>query len=917
MSAAPPRRSTRNRRRGNPEAPVATRPPRLAAALLRGLLHGADRDYILGDLQEAYVQRAVQSRLRAAAWYWGQLPINLRASIRRRATPHRRAAAGDGDRGGNRFGAAATRRPRRSGHRFFGVLADARYALRGFRRTPGFTVVAVLTLALGIGANVAILSALNAVVLAPLPYPDSDAIVRVLPTYSLARGTMLAFEQRATSYSALSAYAGSDLTLAGAGEPTILHGTRVSPDHFDVMGVQPFLGRAFRAAERRPGGDDVVILSHALWRDRFGSDEAILGRSLPLHGGGHEARTVIGVMPPGYRPLLGGQRAFWIPLVADENDPDLYYGKFVRLVARLEPGVTVAQAGAEARLLAQALREGDADLLEAEEVEAARVATLHEETVGNMRRPLLILAAAAGFVLLVAGCNLVNLLLARSAERREEVAVRRALGAGRWRLARQMFVEAAVLGVAGGAFGLLAAGALDAVLVGFVPAGTPRAADIRLGWQVVALSLPASLLVGVLAGLLPAWQAAARQSSEQIRGNRASAGRGRRRFDNLVVVTEVAVSVVLITAAGLMMKSVWRLQRVDPGFEASGVASMLLSPSEASYPDGSRQAAYYESVLERVASLPGIEEAAMIHLSLMGGNNWMGGFLVEGRPLGEGGSSPAANVRSVTPGYFEAMRIPLLTGRTLSAGDREDSAPVVVINQALAREVWPAEDALGQRIYLSGEGPPYTVVGIVGDVRQRALDQPAAGEIYRTYRQWPVGSMHLLVRARGEPGDAVPAVKDAVWTVDARVPISDISVLQDAVRASVADFRFLGFLLAGFALLALVLGGVGVYGVMSYAVGRRLREFGVRMALGAAPQGIVRGAVVAGASVALAGIALGLLGALAATRLLRASLYEVSPTDPATFAVVAVFLVAVAGLANWLPARRAGRVDVIQALRGD
>ena len=453
------------------------RPPRLASWLLQLLLAVPDRDYILGDLEEAYARRVPGSPWRAGAWYWSQVPRNLRASVRRRMGEKRRG--GVWRRRGASTGGPYRGRPHRGDAIGASLVSDVRHALRGFARTPGFTAAAVVTLALGIGANAVIFSVVQAVVLAPLPYSDSADIVRIWPGYSVARGTMLAFEERASSFAAVSAFAGYDLTLIGQGEPTVLDGTRVSPGHFDVMGEAPLLGRPFQDAERIPGSDGVVILSHALWVSRFGGERDVIGRSVPLQGGGHESRVVVGVMAPGYRPLIAPDRLFWVPLVADRNDPGSLYGKFVRLVARLQPDATLSSAQAETEALAAALRAEDPDLVAEEEVTAARIVTLQEATVGDVRRPLLLLAAAAAFVLLVACCNLLNLMLARSAARSEEIAVRRALGAGRWRVARQVLTETATLGLIGGAAGLLAAAVLEAVLGG-------QNASIRTGAALAA-----------------------------------------------------------------------------------------------------------------------------------------------------------------------------------------------------------------------------------------------------------------------------------------------------------------------------------------------------------------------------------------------------------------------------------------------
>jgi putative ABC transport system permease protein len=796
------------------------------------------------------------------------------------------------------------------------LLQDLRYTVRTLLKNRGFALVAVLTLALGIGANSAIFSVVNAVLLRPLPYAESERLVAVSP--GVMPGEYLLMREENRSFAEVAIYrSGVGFNLSGDGEPERLTGAYASTNLFSTLGAGPLFGRTFLPAEEEPGDDRVVILSHDLWRQRFGADPQVLGREILVDG---EPHTVVGVMQAHFHfPAAGTQ--LWIPLgVTRTSPPALWGGWGGNVVARLRPDVAPEQALAEMHALTQRFREANTLWTPAADYRPdQRVVQLRDEMVGDVRRMLLVVLGAVGFVLLIACANVANLLLARAAARRKEVAVRTALGAGRGRLVRQLLTESLVLAVVGGAIGLLLAYCGVHVLERGLPADTPRLAEIAIDLQVLGFTLLITLLTGVLFGVLPALRASRADVHGALKqGARPGFSAGHRRLSATLVAGEIALAVVLVSGAGLLIRSFSELLRVDPGFRVESVVSARITPPPVLYGEAHRQRAFYAELLERTQTLPGVQSvAATNQLPLVG--QWSGfAFEVEGDPYLPGTSAPTTADRRVTPEYLRVMGIPLLSGRLLSEADRQGTPGVALVNEAMARQSWPGEDPVGKRFKpVWWQDQWITVVGVVANVRQQGLAAEVEPEIYRPFAQEPTDAMTLILRTTADPGALVANLRSALAAVDPDVPVSEIRTLEQVISQAVTTPRFTMLLLTVFAALALVLGAVGIYGVLSYAVGQRTHEIGVRMALGARRSDMLALVVQQGLVLTLIGVGVGLLGAFAATRLLRTLLFEVSPTDPLTFLAVPLLLGAVALLASYLPARRAARVDPMIALRSE
>ncbi len=799
---------------------------------------------------------------------------------------------------------------------------DIRWAARGLIKTPGFTVLAALTLALGVGANTAIFSVVRGVVLEPLPYERPEEIVRVWPERRLSKEMLVAFEE-ASSFSSVSGYHGVNFTLTGDGEPEELSGLAVAPGHFAVLGTRPAFGRRFEPADREPGAEPVVILSHGLWQARFGADPRILGRSIAVDGLGHNARTVVGVLPEDFTSVVRQSAQLWTPLTFDIGNPDDYRDMLgLRALARLSPGTSQEQATAEVKTIAGRLQQAQPSYHTDEQVRTASVMPLHEVLTGSVRSTLWMLLGAVGLVLLIGCSNVANMLLARAGDRRREMAVRSALGAGRGRLIRQLLTESALLGLLGGGIGLLSAVWLESFLVNHLPASLPRAQTVGIGQQELIFAGAVSLLAAVIFGLVPAWRAVRSHARHSLAADgRPTAGPGSHRLNQGLVTAEVALSVILVVAAGLMLKSLWRLNEVEPGFTPEKVLTLRLSPPTARYGDAARLSGYYTRVLERLEAVPGVDSAGAINLLPMTTANLGVGYSTEDHPPTADAPGRMVSLRIVAPGYFETLGVPLIAGRPLAASDRDGTESVGMINRAMAEELWPGRDAVGKRILWDDGSPWFTVAGVVGDVRQHRLELEAAPEVYlpfaQAFTQLFSPAMFLTVRTAGDPTALIPATREAVWSVDADVPISRAAAMPQVIETSLSSQRLTVLLLSCFGVLALLLGAVGVYGVGSYTVSRRTREIGVRMALGARRATMLRSVMVRELIPVVAGIALGTAGALAATRLLASSLYGVAASDPLTYATVALVLGAVAIAASYLPARRAAQVDPIVALRSE
>jgi putative ABC transport system permease protein len=796
------------------------------------------------------------------------------------------------------------------------LLQDVRYAARVLVRQPGFAAVAVLTLALGVGANTAIFSVVNAVLLRPLPFAEPDQLVRVYekrPKLGRTRNVVSApdfidWRGQSQTFDSMAAYNGWGASLTGDGEPQRITGALASADLFRVLRAEPMLGRAFAAEEDRPGAPRVVVISHGLWRRRFGADPSAVGKAVTLGG---EPYTVVGVMPPAFQ-FPDPETEVWAPLALDPQDQSSRGSHYLSVVARLKTGVTREQAQAEMDAIAGRLEQQ----YQVNTGHGVNVFALHDEVVGGVRKSLFVLLGAVGFVLLIACANVANLLLARGAARQAEIAVRTALGASRWRVVRQLLTESLLLFVWGGALGLLLAVWGVDLFVALSPPGTPRVHEIRADAWVFGFTFLVSLATGVVFGLLPALQASKPDLHAALKeGGRDRLGGGSRtRLRGLLVVAEVASAVVLLVGAGLLLKSFVRLRQVSPGFDTANVLTMQLSLPPSRYRDGASQAAFFRQLLQRVEALPGVRAAGAVAGLPLTGNMASRYFEIEGRPPRPAGEGLNANFNLASPGYFRALGVPLVSGRQFDERDASGAPEVVVVNETMARRFWPDEDPLGKRLRIANN-PWRTVVGVVADVKNDGLSAEPKPEMFYPLLQSPLPFMTLVVRTDTDPKTLAAAVGREVRAVDADEPVYDVKTMDERLAESVSPQRLTTLLVGVFAALAMTLAGVGIYGVISYSVAQRTREMGVRMALGAQKGDVLKLVLRQGLLLALAGVLIGLAGAFALTRVMSGLLYGVSVTDPATFAGVAVMLTAVALVACLVPALRAARVDPMVALR--
>ncbi len=804
------------------------------------------------------------------------------------------------------------------------LCQDLRYGGRMLRKNPGFTLVAVVTLALGIGANTAIFSVVNAVLLKPLPYASPERLVTLWGTAANTGAGNIPFsylnftdyKNQAQTLEHVAACDTTEAVLASAdAEPETLSGARVSSDLFPLLGVAPMLGRAFSAEEDRPGGAAVVVISHGLWQRRFSSDPQVVGRQVML---GERSTKVIGVMPRGFTfPVEEETSDYWVPLAGDPNRTELLsnrHGKFLTIVARLKQGVRFEQAEAEALVIARRL---EAQYPDANTGWRARLVPLQEDIVGGVRPALLILLGAVALVLLIACANVANLLLARAGARAKEVAIRTALGASRARIMRQLLTESLLLSLAGGGLGLLLAEWLVDVIVAAGPASLPRLADVNLDASVLGFTLLVSILTGLVFGLAPALRASKTDLSEPLKEGGRSSTEGARRnpLRGLLVVSEVALSLMLLIGAGLLIKSFVRLLQTDPGYQTERVLTASLSLSKTKYPEPEQQAAVYQQVLGRVAALPGVEAAGAASLLPLGGRDSYNVFQVEGRTPFAAGQEPTVRYQVVSPDYFRAMGIQLRRGRFFTEGDTKGAPQVLIVNEAFARRHFSGEDPVAQRLVI-GDDPPREIVGVVGSVRHRGLDEEPQPEFYVSYLQAPRSRLSLVVRAAAnDPAELAASVRGAIREVEKDQLVGEVRTMDTLVSHSVAPRRFQMLLLGSFALVALLLAGVGIYGVMAYAVAQRRHEIGVRLALGAQRGDVIRLVVRQGMTPALVGAGVGLIGAFAGTRVIESLLYGVSAGDPIVFVGVSALLLLTALLACYLPARRATGIDPAIALR--
>ena len=806
------------------------------------------------------------------------------------------------------------------------LLQDLKYALRMLAKSPGFTTVAVLTLALGIGANTAIFSIVNSVLLRPLPYSDPDRLVFISAT-DLAKGvtgivvSFTKFErmQRETKIlSSVGAFYSLNVNMTGRGEPEEIGAGHVSLDFFRTLGVSPALGRGFLPAEDELGGADVAIITDAFWHSHFGGDPSILGRAISLDG---RSTTVVGILPPSFRyPFEQPEPQIWLPRVFEIlglRPVQLRAGAgFLSVIGRLQPGEPIAHAQAEMDAISQAYGQefpGNADAGK----HGLIVTSLEENLVGKVRPSLIVLLVAVGFVLLIACANVANLLLARATTRDREIAIRQALGASRRRLVRQLLTESLLLSLVGGTIGVIVAAWCLPFLRLAAPGAVPRLGEVRLDSAVLLFSLGLCVLTGIVFGLMPAWQSSRRDLHETLKEGSRGSTEGVRggRVRRMMVIAEVAVALVLVTGAGLLLKSFTKLMHVNPGFDPQNVTIFPIALPSSRYPEPPQRAAFFRRLLEQVRTLPGVQSSgAVTYLPLSGGVRYVF-FCPEGRVCEGIGKDPLIALRQASPGFIETMHIPLLRGRTFTDQDIQGSLPVVIINETVANHFFPNQNPIGKTLRNSREMIPLQIIGVVGDTKFSSLSTPNFEEMYLSIEQYPWPTMTLAVRSDSNAQPLISAVRRKIAELDPDLAVAGILPMGEVVSGSVAEPRLVSRLVGAFAGFALMLAAVGIYGVMAYSVTQRAHEMGIRMAVGAEPRDIFRLVVGQGMRLVLMGAALGLVASLALTRLLATLLFGTAPTDPLTFSAVVVLLMGVAFAACYIPARRAMRVDPMVALR--
>jgi putative ABC transport system permease protein len=809
------------------------------------------------------------------------------------------------------------------------LAQDIRYGTRMLRKNPGFTTVAVLTLALGIGVNTAIFSVVHAVLLRPLPYPEPGQLVQLRADWSGSPSTVIGssmfLEARAQSQSLtrIAAYSGGEMTLTGAGSAERVVAGAVTVEFFPLLGVQPALGRNFTREEDTPNGPGAAILGHGFWQARFGGDADVLGRTITLN---EQSYTVVGILPARFRYPEPFQ--LWTPLALGESGGSFVsYGEgmmLLKAIARLKPGVTLQQAQTELRTMAQRIQPGGPAATRGGDSEGfLSLVGLHEQVVGEVKGPLLVLLGAVAFVLLIACANVANLLLARAAVRQREMAVRAALGAARWRIARALLTESVLLSLAGGGLGLLLAFWGVQALAQWSEASLATMHGIGIDARVLAFTLGVSVITGVAFGFAPAFHASRADVNAALKQEtRGEPGGHRHWLRHSLVVSEVALALVLLIGAGLLLKSFSRLAEVHPGFRTDGVLTFQATLAEGK--SSHQKVNFIEQIVERLKALPGVEAAAATDSLPLTPLERITPVDVEGRPpidlrTAKPGEVTPVSRPTVTLDYFNAMGIPLRNGRTFRSQDAGPDAGAVMVNEAFEKHFFPGESAVGKRIRLlagsSADGPWSTVVGVVSDVRQGGLAGDVMPEVYSPELEDAGGALSFVIRVAGEPAPLIPAVRAVAADVEPNQPLHNVMTMEQRLANTTTSRRFHTALLGSFAAVALLLAVVGIYGVMSYAVTQRRREIGVRMALGAQRSDVVALIIHGGLRLTLLGVAIGLAGASALKRYLSSQLYSVKPTDPMTFLTVAVVLTGVALLACWLPARRAARVHPMVALR--
>ena len=801
------------------------------------------------------------------------------------------------------------------------VVSDIRYAIRNLIKHPGFTAIAILTLAVGIGANSTIFSAVNALLLKPLPFPELDRVVAIwdkdpIRGYEhneVAFANYIDLRDQNQSFEKLALYSWWSANLTGVEPPERLQGFAVTGNFFDVIGTKPIMGRTFLEHENQPGSDEVAVITHSLWQRRFGGDPNILNKTLLLSG--HKL-TIIGVMPEHFNFPKGADVYAPIAFTTERLANRQSHGYYV--IGRLKPGVTIAGAQSDVDTIMKRL---EAQYPKTNNSLGANVYPIVKDTVRTYDTALWIMMAAVGFVLLIACANVANLMLARATGRRKEIALRTALGASRWRIIRQLLTESLIVALIGGIVGTFVAfWGIDALRV----ANPGEVAKFAPGWHNFGINLPVlfftlvlSFISGIVFGLAPAWQVSKPDLNNALKEGGRQSSSGSHRLRGSLVVVEMALSLVLLVGAGLLVRSFLALMKTDPGFNPDSVLTMNLILPRTKYPEEIQRSAFYADLVNRVKAIPGVQSAAVVNYLPLGGSNSSDAFLVEGLPEPPPGQEEDGRYRVCSPDYFEAMSITVLKGRAFNDQDRAGAPPVVIVNETLARKYWPNQDPIGKRIRFYGpidRAPWMQVVGMIRDVKHE-LDIPVRPEYYLPHAQDAWSSMVLVTKTAGDPAAMAGVIRQQVWGIDKDQPVFDVRTMREVRSISVAVYSFSSVTLGIFAGVALLLAAIGIYGVMAFAVTQRTHEIGVRMALGAKSRDVLRLVVVNGMKLALFGIGIGLVGAWALTRLMKTLLFGVHATDLLTFSAVSVCLLVAALLACYIPARRATKVDPLVALR--
>jgi putative ABC transport system permease protein len=886
------------------EASVSS--PGLARWLLATLLRGEDGEFVVGDLEELF-RLEMLPRMgvrRARRWYWRQA---MGSVVSLRVVRPMGAARGLGP---GMHGTGGT------GMESF--WNDVRYGFRALVRMPGFTLSAVLTLALGMGMNSAIFTLVNTVLLRPLPYPEPERIVFVWESRAGGRMSATApdymdIRSQTRSFEGLGARTAATMILTGGGDPERLRAARVSSNYGEVLGLRTIHGRNFLDEEDQAGSRRVVLLAHGFWQRRFGGDRRVVGREIRLND---ESYTVVGVLQAHVRVADD----VWIPLALTATELASTGSHRYTMVGRLRAGVTAAAAGVELRAIAARL---ERERAHSNTDVTLEVVPIREQIVGDQSLRLFILVGAVAFVLLIACANVANLLLARASGRHREIALRTALGAGRVRVMRQLLAESVLLAVAGGGLGLLLAFVSLDALVSILPPDVPRLNEVRMDMRVLTFTGGVAIAVGLLFGLAPAVRTSLHPGNALREDHRGTGARVRHRMRSTLVVLEVAFSVVLLVGAGLMLRSFARLSQVDPGFDGRGVLAVRVSLPPARYAEPAAIASFYERLLDRVVALPSVRAAAVVTNLPGSGSSMTISVRPEGRTFASPNEVPVAAYQAVSPAYFSALAIPLVRGRSFMPADRPGTARVAVINESMAAMIWPGENAIGKRFTLDDDDEtPAEIIGVVADVRHSGLAEQMQPEFYlavaqanASYWRWTAGTMSVLVRTPDEPLAGLQEVRAAIWSLDNALPVYDVNTLENVISQSVASTRVLMLLLGTFAALALVLASIGIYGVLAYIVGQRTAEIGIRMALGAKAAHVRAWVLGQSLRLTVAGILVGIPAALLLTRVLRSSLFEIPSTDPPTFSAAVLLLALVALIASYVPARRATRIEPVRAMR--